>query len=912
MILDYAYDQSKRVFSISYIKENGLKAILNFNVNRFKTYYSTPNGRYLNWDGSKCEVKYTSKPTGFDQRTFLEELDQKHKDLILGKTPPKLYTFDIETEFDPDEFPDPAQAKFPITTISIVNPECQSIVLGTKELLEEDLQKINQNVNAYIRQSHFWGDLGIDEIKLRYIKFNSEHDMLKYFLEQFVAKVPILAGWNSILFDWQYIQNRIIGYFPDLHLSMASMNGQMYPKKFADLRNGDVRLRMPQHTLILDMMDVIGTYDLVVMPIKESLSLDYVSSEMLGIGKIQYDGNLQELYERDYPTYVYYNCVDSILVQMLDKRFKTLANIYVQSLYCRERIGACFSKIAISEAVFFNYFFEEGIKVVPVMREDVERGKLVGAYVKEPIPGIHHYVCCNDFSGLYPSEIQSSNLSFENYMGKDFTEEELDAFRKDPNYYVSVNNVVYKNDRDYAFRIIQRRLKNNRNGAKYLSKKLDAMIVSDATHILHGREFDHREYPEDVITKMAELGYDVKRSEDLTSKSLDELIKTVKKEIEFLSSFEQANKLIMNSLYGGSSHVAFFWFNMDVANDITGGGRNAIHLMEEHIPKFFQENWFKLTDVHKKLGIKLKPESEVNSVTPLVSTVYGDTDSLYISYDGLLSTIKGFEDLSVREKTELIVRFNKEFVNDHNKEFLDNWYAERHGQSVHDFELETVAFSGVWLDVKKRYAQILLWKDGKYYDEDDLPMKIKGLEMVKSSIPGQARKSLKRLVRYLLETSHEPYLVQRINMVMMEEKQKFFDAPIESICGNMKVNNYKKYILDDADPLGLKVAPKCPINVRALGNYNRLRQIHKLSGEPVYGGKVKWYYFYPYGRTSKKTEPQPFAFVSGSYPKWADQYAPISRIDMFQQFVVDPLNRILESNKIQRLTHDGSIQVSLF
>ena len=72
-------------------------------------------------------------------------------------------------------------------------------------------------------------------------------------------------------------------------------------KNYTDLRNNKVRLAIPNHTLLVDMMDVIGTFDMVVMPIKESLSLDYIASESVGVGKIKYDGDLQKLFEEDYP-----------------------------------------------------------------------------------------------------------------------------------------------------------------------------------------------------------------------------------------------------------------------------------------------------------------------------------------------------------------------------------------------------------------------------------------------------------------------------------------------------------------------------------------------------------------------------------------------------------------------------------
>ena len=145
---------------------------------------------------------------------------------------------------------------------------------------------------------------------------------------------------------------------------------------------------------------------------------------------------------------------------------------------------------------------------------------------------------------------------------------------------------------------------------------------------------------------------------------------------------------------------------------------------------------------------------------------------------------------------------------------------------------------------------------------------------------------------------------------MQQQKVVFYKADIEDICGNMRVNGYTKYILDDKNPNGLKVAPKCPGNVKAAGNYNRLRNIYNLPGDPIYSGKLKWYKYYPVGRVKVK-EPETFAFVAGSYPKWADQYAPISRDAMFQQMVLDPFNRMLEAIGIGTLNLDGSIELKL-
>ena len=610
MILDYNFSKKRQQFTLSYIKDNGAKALLKYNVGRFKSFYETPSGKFTNWNGKKCDIRWTDDPCWCDIKTFLRELPQRDRELILSKTNPKLYTADIEVEIDQSEFPDPDEAKYPILTISVVNDDLDAIVMGIKRL-EDPNNELQQHFIDYLNTCDFYKKLNIKEPRIRHLYFETEGEMLKYFLYNVVSKCPVLAGWNFLGFDWRYVCNRISRYYPDISLNCCSIDWSMTYKKFTDFKGNDYRLQMPNHTLIIDMMDVIDTFDMAVMPIKENMSLDYIASESpVGLHKIKYDGNLQQLYERDYPRYVFYNAIDSVLVQLIDKCFKTLNSIYTQSLLIENKIQMAMSKIAITESMFFNYFYDHNIKIVPTNKFEGERGKLVGAYVREPTPGKHRWVCCNDFASLYPSAIITCNLSIENYMGclddGDFTEQQIEKYKQDPNYFVSVNNCVYKNDKDYSFKEIQYSLKTLRAKTKYLSKQLDATVMLDVEHLLKGGKVEERTYPDNIIEALQQEGYNIKSTTDLQNIDLNEFQRKMRRAITFMTSTEQAIKLIMNSMYGGSSHVAFAFFNIRLANDITGEGRNIIHKMERHIPKYFQDNWFNMTELHKKLGIKLK------------------------------------------------------------------------------------------------------------------------------------------------------------------------------------------------------------------------------------------------------------------------------------------------------------------
>lgn len=705
MILDYTFSKQDKRFEVSYITEKGQKSFLTFdNLSRFKTYYYTPAGEFDTYDGAKAGICYTDSPSKFDIKEYLTELPDQYKSLISQKTYPKLYTFDIETKIsETGEFPDPAIAKQEITTISVVSPDLNAIVFGTKPLSQEELAYCEKSFKEYVEANEFFQTLKKPTPTFQYILCDNEKEMLRLFLTRIVAKVSILAGWNSILFDWQYIVNRIKNNYPMLSLKLASCTKQLTKKRFTSRLGDKIDLPMPVHTLILDMMDIIKD-DITIMPIKESLGLDYIASESVKANKIKYDGTLQDLYNNDYKNYVFYNCIDSVLVQLIDYRFRCLELYYQYALYCNEKIGNCFSPIALTESLVFKDFYENGVKIVYQKAETPERTPLIGAYVKVPIPGKYKFICCNDFASLYPSTIITCNISFENYVGAFYDEEKLEYFRKqegkyliiggqvykndgkpnkpsigefvgnfidekrlekykkDKNYFVSVNGHVYRNDKEYTFKRIQRKLKAERNIDKYLGKKIEAEVVTDIRHLIKGANEKLHTYEQDIIESLEQLGYKgYSCGEDFRKLSVEELKdaeRIIYAECKFKESHQMAMKLLGNSMYGGCSHVAFYFYNMNLANDITGEARNVIHMMEHHIPKYFEDNWFDMVEHHKKWGIEVD-QSLRGKVKNLCIPIYGD------SCDG--ETVISLKDRKVKIKD--LFDESEKFYKDRGKEF---------------------------------------------------------------------------------------------------------------------------------------------------------------------------------------------------------------------------------------------------
>lgn len=290
-------------------------------------------------------------------------------------------------------------------------------------------------------------------------------------------------------------------------------------------------------------------------------------------------------------------------------------------------------------------------------------------------------------------------------------------------------------------------------------------------------------------------------------------------------------------------------------------------------------------------------------------------NSLYISYENLIKTVVNEDgsELTNEQKVKFLERLNTEFLDQHNEKFMSDFYGPRHSkQMVQKFELETIALRDIRLSVKKRYAQLLVWKDGKKFDLDEPKFKSKGLEVIKASYPELARKQLKDALYKLLMTDCEgTELLHYMNQVAQEHRQEWLIRPVEDLCENKGINGYTKYILSDNDPNGVAVASKCPYHVRALANRNWTINIHHLRAELQYGGKMK---IYPVKKKSqKKAEKEDyFAFMAGEYPEWADEYWPCDRLGCFQKFYLDPLNRVLAAVGIKPLAVSGYIESNLF
>lgn len=398
------------------------------------TERSDPN--FLSWDGKPVKKTFSMFLGKYRIEEFLSSLPTEVTSEIYEFNQPEVWFCDIEVEVG-EAFPDPAIAATPILTIALVDAKRNKVyVLGTKPLESSEVPRLRNKINDYFKNFHI-------EMDFEYIYFKSEAEMMSSFMELWVKKIPLLTGWNFIGFDWKYIINRCkrIGIDP----AKSSYNGTM---KGED--------EIPQHKIIVDYLDLYKKWDRVVK-IKENNKLDTVAHQVLGLNKIKYSGTFMDLYTTDYPTYVYYNAVDTVLVYLIDKKIKTMQTFLMLANITRVEALKAFSPIWMTEIVMAREFYKQK-RVVAEIKKGTKNQSFEGAYVKHPMVGLHQFIATFDFASLYPSTMRQWNISPEMYKGKNIDLKE--------GWVKTASGAVFDNSQDSVMRTLLTKFFNKRKESK--------------------------------------------------------------------------------------------------------------------------------------------------------------------------------------------------------------------------------------------------------------------------------------------------------------------------------------------------------------------------------------------------------------------------------------------------------------
>ena len=162
---------------------------------------------------------------------------------------------------------------------------------------------------------------------------------------------------------------------------------------------------------------------------------------------------------------------------------------------------------------------------------------------------------------------------------------------------------------------------------------------------------------------------------------MTEELRKINEEASKFYNYEQAVKLMLNSIYGAFGNPYFYFFNVDIAETITLQGKDAILYTENLVNKYFKEYWHKDTAAHQAMGITVtgKIEKPVG--------IYIDTDSVYVKFEELIKKCEGWEG----DEKEFILKLYEVRLKTYIEKILQVYADNNNAENFLSFELESIA-----------------------------------------------------------------------------------------------------------------------------------------------------------------------------------------------------------------------------
>jgi DNA polymerase elongation subunit (family B) len=449
--------------------------------------YDFEKQQYLTDDNGNIIYKqWKSYDNKFVRKKEVDKLPELRINEILnsfGKTIDPLFEMnipntwwcDIEVEVSENGFPEPEEASTPINTISLTKFP-RTIIWSRKNLSLEDQNWIQNKIDNYSQENN--GSDITKGYKFEFRYFPTEREMLEDFLT-FITPITAISGWNFLGFDWLYIYNRCKMH--NIDIERISPTRTFTTFKITPRSGGKtIHVHIPYHKIIYDYLLVYKTWDMMIYP-KENNTLDFVAEKALKIKKVQHAWGFKDGYENHFKEYVFYNCIDTILVEHIDKYLKTSEIWYMIACELRLELNVAFSTIQPTHVVMCNFVYPH-YKVIPEQKKKSEEsGDYEGAFVWPTRPGIFKYIGGLDFASLYPSIIRQFGISPETFLFKDIN------YIPNSNEIKTCSGAVYRKDPDALIPAILTHYFALRKAAKN-DKKIANSEYEELKHILEKRK----------------------------------------------------------------------------------------------------------------------------------------------------------------------------------------------------------------------------------------------------------------------------------------------------------------------------------------------------------------------------------------------------------------------------------------
>ncbi len=635
--------------------------------------------------------------TNYAYQYISDNYDEVNWDMDLVR----VFTIDIETATQ-DGFPDIKSANEEILLITIRDSKDKQITtFGVGEF---------ENTRSDVK----------------YINCRDEQQLLKEFMIFWQQNYPdVITGWNTDFFDMPYLIRRIARELGDTFANKISPWGYVNERKTFIKGNEEIHYDI----LGISQLDYLELYKKYTYSKQESYRLDYIAEQELGDKKKENpEDNFKDFYTKHWQKFVEYNIHDVELVVKLEDKMRLLELHLTMAYNAKINPEDVYSQVRMWDTIIYNHLRKKGI-VIPAKSHSGKDAQFEGAYVKDPIIGLHKWMASFDLNSLYPHLIMQYNISPET-----LTSEKLS---------VTVDKLLNKEvDTDYCKR---RDLSLTANGWTYRKD-----IKGFMPELMEKMYSDRSKFKKQMLKVQQEYEKD---------KSQKHLLKDISR----LNNLQMAMKIALNSAYGAMGNQYFRYFDIRMAEGITTSGQLSIRWMANKLNAFMNKT------------LKTDNKDYVVAI---------DTDSIYLTLETLVEkTCEGKTD-------EQKIKFMDKVCEDVFQPFIDSGYQEladymnAYSQKM-QMKREVLADKAIWT-AKKRYVINVHNSEGVQYAKPKI--KVMGLEMVKSSTPAVIRDKLRDSIEVILQGNEKD-----LHKYVMEFRKEFDKLPIQEIAFPRGVNGMKQY-----------------------------------------------------------------------------------------------------------------------
>jgi len=391
-----------------------------------------------------------------------------------------------------------------------------------------------------------------DEYEVISHKCVTERQVLDKFVS-LIEDIDILSSWNGDMYDIPYIIQRCMKIYGK-KAGMKKLCRDGFSARSVEVTD-NFGNEYTRYVLVgRTHVDYMILYKKFSFGERTSYSLDSISEHELKEKKLEYKGDLGELYRTDPKTFFEYSLHDSRLLLWLDNKMKFIDLMKGMAKQSTLLFNEIFGSIRYLEHSIRNYchYDRRDVVVLPTRDDNARKEDFPGAFVLETKAGAYGWTSSIDLASLYPSVIRSINISPETHIFQ-----------------------CRNNEQDFT-KIVEQRDDNIHLTSIPTGEQIelpakevyDLLRENNFTISAYGSIF---EYEKGLIPEVLALWY--KRRKEMKSLSKKYYKQGVKDKGDYYLRLSDINKVGLNSLYGAISNPYSIFYSIFLAASVTTTGQ---------------------------------------------------------------------------------------------------------------------------------------------------------------------------------------------------------------------------------------------------------------------------------------------------------------------------------------------------